>query len=120
MGLIHISTLSRWTADCGLGVNLEKTQLVLFTRKYKIPNITLPKLHKSRLTISNQTKYILAKSWASTTALRLREAAAWTTGSTGHFSILTNQISDYYRLRSTHSQLRKKVQDLYTYPYRMA
>jgi len=31
--------------------------------------------------------------WASATALRLREAAAWTTGSTGHSSILTNQIS---------------------------
>jgi len=36
---------------------------------------------------------ILAKSWASATALRLREAATWTTDSTGHFSILTNTIS---------------------------
>jgi len=36
---------------------------------------------------------ILAKSWAFATALRLREAAAWTTGSTGHSSILTNHIS---------------------------
>jgi len=41
-----LSTLSRWTADCGLGVNPEKTELVLFTRKYKIPNLTLPKLHQ--------------------------------------------------------------------------
>jgi len=36
---------------------------------------------------------LLAKSWASATALRLREAAAWTTGSTEHSSILTNQLS---------------------------
>jgi len=32
---------------------------------------------------------LLAKSWASATALRLREAAAWTTGSTGHSNILS-------------------------------
>jgi len=25
----------------------------------------------------------------------------------------------YYRLRSTHSQLQKKIQDLHTYPYRL-
>jgi len=36
---------------------------------------------------------LLVKSWESATALRLREAAAWTTGSTSHSSILTNQIS---------------------------
>jgi len=195
-----LSTLSRWTAVCGLGVNLEKTELVLFTRKYKIPNLILPELHQARLTPSNQAKYrgvildkkllwtdnildrtrkaaialfackkdigrrwgfspmivhwlctaivrpillygnivwwhslerncnlrilhkiqrsselcisgalcttatetlntildlqpLLAKSWASATALRLREAAAWTTGSTGHSSILANKTS---------------------------
>jgi len=43
---------------------------------------------------------LLSKSCASATALRLREAAAWTTGSTGHSTILTNQksiphITDY-------------------------
>jgi len=32
---------------------------------------------------------LLAKSWASATALRLREAAAWATGSTGHSNILS-------------------------------
>jgi len=31
---------------------------------------------------------LLAKSWASATALRLREAAAWATGSTGHSNII--------------------------------
>jgi len=49
-----LSTLSRWTAVCRLGVSPEKTELVLFTRKYKIPNLTLPKLHQMRLTLSNQ------------------------------------------------------------------
>jgi len=38
-----LSTLSRCTAVCGLGNNPEKTELVLFTRKYKIPSLTLPK-----------------------------------------------------------------------------
>jgi len=53
-----LSTLSRWTAVCGLGVNPEKTELVLFTRKYKIPNLILSKLHQTRLTLSNQAKYL--------------------------------------------------------------
>jgi len=53
-----LSILSRWTAVCGLGVNPEKTELVLFTRKYKIPNLILPKLHQMRLTLSNQAKYL--------------------------------------------------------------
>jgi len=53
-----LSTLSRWTAVCGLGVNPEKTELVLVTRKYEIPNRILPKLHQTRLTLSNQDKYL--------------------------------------------------------------
>jgi len=51
-----LSTLSRWTADCGLGVDPEKTKQVLFTKKYKIPNLTLPKLHQTRPTLNNQAK----------------------------------------------------------------
>jgi len=53
-----LSTLSRWTAGCGLGVNPEKTELVLFTRKYKVPILVPPKLHQTRLTFSNQAKYL--------------------------------------------------------------
>jgi len=53
-----LSTLSRRTAVCGLGVNPEKTELVIFTRKYKIPNLTLPKLYQTRLTLCNQAKYL--------------------------------------------------------------
>jgi len=55
-----LSTLYRWSAVCGLGVNPEKTELVLFTRKYKIPNLILPKLHQTRITLSNQAKYLLS------------------------------------------------------------
>jgi len=64
---------------------------------------------------------LLAKSWASATAMRLREAAAWTTGSTGslQYPIKTYILTKQYRLRSTHSQLRKKRQDLHTHPYRL-
>jgi len=36
---------------------------------------------------------LLAKSWASATALRLRGTAAWTTGSTGHSNILSKHTS---------------------------
>jgi len=51
-------TLSGWTADCGLGVNPEKTELVIFSKKYKIPSLTLPKLHQTCLALSNQAKYL--------------------------------------------------------------
>jgi len=47
-----LCTLSRWTADCGLGVSPGKTEIVLFTTKCKIPSLTLPKLHQTRLTLS--------------------------------------------------------------------
>jgi len=75
-----LSTLSRWTAVCGLGVNPEKTELVLFTRKYKIPNLILSKLHQTRLTLSNQAKYlgvILDKKllWTDNILDRTRKAA---------------------------------------------
>jgi len=50
--------VTRWTAVCGLEVNPEKTELVIFTREYKIPNLTLPKLHQTRLTLINQAKYL--------------------------------------------------------------
>jgi len=79
-----LSTISRWTAVCGMGVNPEKTELVLFTRNYKIPNLILQKLHQTRPTLSNQAKYlgvILDKKllWTDNILDRTRKAAAWTT-----------------------------------------
>jgi len=75
-----LSTLSRWTAVCGLGVNPEKTELYHFTRKYEIRNLILPKLHQTRLTLSNQAKYlgvILDKKllWTDSILDRTRKAA---------------------------------------------
>jgi len=62
---------------------------------------------------------LLAKCWAS--ALRLREAAACTTGSFRSLQYPNKPVihTTYYRLRSTHRQLRKKIQDLHTHPYRL-
>jgi len=56
--LCNPSYLSRLTAVCGLGVNPEKTELDLFTRKCNVPNLILPKLHQTRQTLSNQAKYL--------------------------------------------------------------
>jgi len=53
-----LSTLSRWTAVCELGVSPEKTELVPFTRKYKVPNLILTKLQQTRLTFSNQARFL--------------------------------------------------------------
>jgi len=75
-----LSTVSRGTANCGLGVNPEKTELVLCTRKYKVPILVPPKLHQTRLTFSNQAKYlgvILDKKllWTDNILDRTRKAA---------------------------------------------
>jgi len=72
-------------------------------------------------TLDLQPLDLLAKSWASTTMLRLREAAAWTTGSTGHASILTKHTSlphstDYVP-PIVNFERRYKIQD--THPYRL-
>jgi len=75
-----LSTLSRWTADCGLRVKPEKNELVVFTRKYKISSLTLTKLQQTLLTLSNQAKYlgvILNKKlhWTDNILDRTRKAA---------------------------------------------
>jgi len=49
-----LSTLSRCTAGCGLEVNPEKILVVIFTRKLKIPNLTLPKLHQTRVILDKK------------------------------------------------------------------
>ena len=39
-----LSTVKRWTEGTGLGVNADKTELVLFTRRHKTPVFNLPVL----------------------------------------------------------------------------
>ena len=53
-----LKLVSSWTRENGLGVNASKTELVLFTRRYKIPEFRLPKLEGETLSISNQAKFL--------------------------------------------------------------
>ena len=39
---LALSVLSKWNEVNDLGINPQKTELMLFTRKYKIPNFTPP------------------------------------------------------------------------------
>ena len=50
--------LSDWAKDKGLGVNPEKTELVLFTRKYKMEAFKLPILNGVELKLSKEAKYL--------------------------------------------------------------
>ena len=52
-----LTILSKWAANCGLGVNLAKTELVLFTRKHRIPEQVLPELYGIKLKIIESAKY---------------------------------------------------------------
>lgn len=54
-GLIDIS---RWAVDNGLTVNPHKTEMVLFTRKYKLPIWKQPKLKGSILKLSSEAKFL--------------------------------------------------------------
>ena len=53
-----LDILAKWSEDCGLEVNPEKTTTILFTRRYKIPDFTPPKLNGTILNMSTQTKYL--------------------------------------------------------------
>ncbi|WP_333765256.1 hypothetical protein, partial [Streptomyces sp. IBSBF 2390] len=50
--------LSNWATNCGLGVNPDKTELVLFTKKTNIPAFNTPKLEGKRLKLSKEAKYL--------------------------------------------------------------
>ncbi|KAL7725151.1 hypothetical protein ACLKA6_018676 [Drosophila palustris] len=52
---VKLSNLAAWADKCGLGVNPE---LVLFTRRYKVPTLIPPKLKDSALSFSNSAKYL--------------------------------------------------------------
>lgn len=53
-----LKELATWAKQNGLGVNPSKTELVLFTRKYKIPPFRKPKMDGQELTLSNEAKYL--------------------------------------------------------------
>ncbi|KAL7743075.1 hypothetical protein ACLKA6_005818 [Drosophila palustris] len=54
---VKLKRLSTWAEYCGLGVNSDKTELVLFSRRYKIPSLIPPRLKNSVLFFSNNVNY---------------------------------------------------------------
>jgi len=48
----RLRKLVTWAEKIGLGINLDKTELVLFSRKYKIPKLVPPILKDSNLSFS--------------------------------------------------------------------
>ena len=54
----ELNELSSWATSKGLGVNPEKTELVLFTRRYKIEQFRLPVLGGIELKLANEAKYL--------------------------------------------------------------
>ena len=54
----YLNVVSRWANRSGLAVNPSKTELVLFTRRYKIPNVPLPSFGGSLLQPAEKVKYL--------------------------------------------------------------
>jgi len=53
-----LRVLSEWTIANGLGVNLSKTELVLFTNRHKIPQLNPPILNNCNLSFSDHARYL--------------------------------------------------------------
>lgn len=54
----YLTDISRWAIRCGLAVNSSKTELVLFTRKHRIPEFRTPQLDGTSLVVSESVKYL--------------------------------------------------------------
>jgi len=53
-----LKILSECTIANGLGVNPSKTELVLFTNRYKIPQLNPPVLNNCNLSFSDHARYL--------------------------------------------------------------
>ena len=53
-----LAKLSRWAQECGLRLNPKKTELMLFTRKYKPPTFRIPTIDGEQLTLTTSTNYL--------------------------------------------------------------
>lgn len=53
-----MSVICDWAKENGLGINPEKTELVLFTRKYKIETFRLPMIGDTQLKLSDRAKFL--------------------------------------------------------------
>jgi len=55
---VKLQKLVTWADKCCLGVNPVKTELVLFSRKYKIPSLIPPRIKDSVLSFSESARYL--------------------------------------------------------------
>jgi len=55
---VALQILVEWTLSCGLGVNPSKTEVVLFTRKHRIPDIRPLRLLGVSLQLSEEARYL--------------------------------------------------------------
>jgi len=52
-----LKILSEWTIANGIGVNPSKTEFVLFTNRYKIPQLNPPILNNCNLSFSDHARF---------------------------------------------------------------
>lgn len=76
---VALDIMEKWANECGLGINPQKTELVLFTRRYRIPIFDPPILRGTRLVFNEQAKFlgvILDRklSWKPNIAERVKKA----------------------------------------------
>jgi ribonuclease HI len=50
--------VAKWASKCGLGINPSKTELVLFTKKYKIPEVSPPTVNGIRLAFADRARFL--------------------------------------------------------------
>ena len=48
---IYLDTIINWADNCGLAVNSSKTELVLFTRKHRVPDFDTPSIQGTSLSV---------------------------------------------------------------------
>ena len=53
-----LSVIAKWASSCGLGINSGKTELVLFTKRYKIPEVIPPSLNGTRLVFTDRARFL--------------------------------------------------------------
>nr|AMS38355.1 hypothetical protein [Bactrocera tryoni] len=53
-----LNTVQNWASQAGLGLNPEKTDLLVFTRKHKIPLWRFPSINGTQLSLKDRTKYL--------------------------------------------------------------
>jgi hypothetical protein len=55
---VALKSIEQWCEDHSLSVNPRKTEMVLFTRKRKLPELKPPELLKTKLNFSTEVKYL--------------------------------------------------------------